>query len=290
MIVVVDYAKVDYDDHDPPPNWDAFQAACVAAGSRASVAIMRGAYGIDPDPTVKRDWWAAKGKGFTTGAYLFLRPAYRVVDQIHAYYAAVGDLRVDDLPPILDLEGTWPSPAIELAALVEASAEMARLYGTSPMIYDSARIWREDLPGLVPPDRIKDCPQWVAKPWPWEPRTQARLSPGPFVNGKYDPPVPPAWGPGNWWIHQYQGDALPTAGFPGTVDLSRFHLMVEGERGERVRWVQRRLGIEQTGEFDVSMVSKIRSFQSQHGLLTDAIIGPRTFAVICWTHSNASPR
>ena len=88
-------------------------------------------------------------------------------------------------------------------------------------------------------------------------------------------------------MHQYQGDAIPAPGFGQTVDLSRFHLMVQGETGRRVEWVQRRLGMAVTGVFDVAMESRVRAFQSSHRLVADSVIGPKTFAVICWSFSAA---
>lgn len=286
MIVGPDWAGT---DEDGPPNWDAFKAACREAGSSAGFAIMRGAYGILPDPTLKRDWQRAKDAGLVTGGYLYLRRGYDPADQVRALKEGTGPLTAYDFPPILDLEDTWPSPQAELQALVEAWDTVCAIYGTAPIIYDSARVWNEDLPGLRPPDRVLDSPQWVAKPWPWPQRTPAQLSPGPFLSGKYDPLVPVPWGPKNWWLGQYQGDAYPTAGFRRTVDLSRFNIMTEGETGSRVAWVQGRLGMPQTGIFDLAMESAIRSFQHGHGLTADGIIGPRTFAVICWTHSSSPP-
>lgn len=285
MIISADWAGV---DEDAPPDFLAFQAACKQSGSTAAIAIMRGAFGVSPDPTVKRDWQRAKDAGLTTGAYLYLRRGYKAVDQVHAFRDSVGALTASDLPPIIDLEDNWPSPAAELVAFTQAWDEMCSVYGTEPMVYDSARIWTDDLPGLSPPERLLESPQWVAKPWPWAERTPAQLSPGPFASGKYDPMVPSAWGAKNWWLHQYQGDAIPTPGFTRTIDLSRFNLMLEGEQGVRVEWVQRRLGMPVTGMFDAMMASRLRSFQSSHGLVADAVIGPKTFPLVCWTHS-ASP-
>lgn len=287
MIICVDWASV---DEDGPPDWSSFKRACAAAGSTAGVAIMRGAYGVLPDPTVRRDWKAAQDAGLTTGAYLFLRRGYSAVSQVNAFADNVGALTANDLPPVIDLEDHWQSPEAERDALVQAFDEMVRVFGTMPMIYDSARVWSEDLPGVTPPDRVLEAPQWVAKPWPWPVRTEARLTPAPFASGKYDPIVPTAWGPGNWWMHQFQGDAIPMAGFTQTVDLSRFNLMVQGERGRRVEWVQRRLGMPVTGLFDIAMESRVRAFQSSKGLTADGVIGPKTFAVICWNSAAPSAR
>src|SRR5215470_5001206 len=153
---------------------------------------------------------------------------------------------------------------------------MRSIYGTWPILYESARVWHENLRDL-PAGEIADCPLWLAKPWPWPERSPGRLAP--LVGDQYDPVVPAPWGWGNWWMHQYQGDAIHVAGFSSTVDLSRFHVMLQGESGVRVAWVQRRMGWPVTRTFDTLMAASVRALQRAHGLLPDAIIGPRTFSV-----------
>jgi len=102
------------------------------------------------------------------------------------------------------------------------------------------------------------------------------------IGGKYDPKVPPPWGDAaNWWIHQYQGDSRGMPGF-FQVDMNRFHGMVKGATGERVNWVQRRLGIDQSGSFDDAMLDKVKGHQSSSGLDATGIIDPKTFATLCW--------
>src|SRR5215472_16978133 len=97
------------------------------------------------------------------------------------------------------------------------------------------------------------------------------------------PPVPPPWGDSsNWWIHQYQGDAIGLPGFaPGNVDMNRFHTTVRGDAGERVKWVQRRLRIAQNGTFDAAMEGALRTFQARNGLPASGQVDPRTFAYLC---------
>src|SRR5262249_47409417 len=102
--------------------------------------------------------------------------------------------------------------------------------------------------------------------------------------GRLDPPVPPPWGDAtNWWVHQYQGDALGFPGFSSTVDVNRFNPMVQGAAGDRVKWVQRRLGLAESGELDETMRKKVVAHQRAKGLTPDGIIGPRTFATLCWS-------
>jgi GH25 family lysozyme M1 (1,4-beta-N-acetylmuramidase) len=279
MMIFVDLASVDGNDY---VKWPLLSMACARQGSRFAGAIFRGAYGTLPDPTVRREWERVKSYGWQAGAYLFLRSKQPVLDQVHAFADNVGTLTTADLVPCIDIEDTWPSAEAELAALHQAWSAMKDIYGVPPMIYDSGRVWTEDLHNL-PAGEMLDSPQWVAKPWPQPVRTPARLSPDVFADGRNEPVVPKPWGPGNWWLHQYQGDAFPVEGFTGTVDLSRFHLMVQGEVSTRVTWVQRRCGWPQTGVFDAAMGAQVRAFQAAHGLATDEAIGPRTFAMICWT-------
>lgn len=280
MIVGVDIAAVDDNNF---VKWPQFMSACQQAGSTAGFAIFRGAYGTDPDPTVQREWKRAQSYGLTTGAYLLLRMHKDMPpeDQGHVFADTVGTLTASDLVPIIDVEDTGLSAEAELDYVHRVWTTLRGIYGVPPMIYDSERVWREDLHNL-PAGEMVDSPQWVAKPWPWPRRSPAQLSSAPFATGKYDPAVPAPWGPGNWMIHQYQGDAYPVPGFTSTVDLSRFHVLRIGDRGGAVGWVQRRMGIRMTQIFDVAMDAAVRSLQKQRGLVVDGVIGPKTFAKIAW--------
>lgn len=287
MLIAVDYASV---DNNHPPDFGAFQAACAQSGSTASIAIFRGAYGTTPDLTVQRDWNAAKRAGMLCAGYLFLRTNKALLPeaQVHAFADNVGPLRLNDFVPIVDVEDTGMPPELELEWVHRAWLEIRRVYGVPPILYDSARVWSEDLHNL-PASEMVDSPQWVAKPWPWKVRSTAQLSPNPFADGRFEPLVPPPWGTGNWWLHQYQGDAFPAPGFTSTVDLSRFNVMRQGETGARVRWVQRRMGMLEDGFFDVDMATCLKVFQRGNGLMADAIIGPRTFAALCWCNGVERP-
>src|SRR4029077_1871997 len=102
-----------------------------------------------------------------------------------------------------------------------------------------------------------------------------------FATGKYEPPLPPPWNDaGNWWIHQYQGNATKFPGFSGLCDMNRFNVAFKGASGARVGWVQRRLGIAETDKFDAVTADAVRAFQDDNDLVNDGIIGPRTFAYL----------
>lgn len=284
MIVGFDYASI---DGNLPPNVVDFQRACGRSGSRAGFAVFRAAWGAQPDPTVQRDWHRAVDAGLICGAYLYLRLPNRSKttpeDQVHVFADNMGTLTERDLVPSLDIEDTGLPAEQELEWVHRAWVAMRAVYGVPPMIYTSARVWTEDLHNL-PAGEMIDSPLWLAKPWPYGIRTPAHLSGDGFASGMLDPAVPKPWGAGNWWIHQYQGDAYPTPGFTSTVDLSRFRLMRLGESGPRVAWVRRRLHmpVSATAAFDVDMLTRVRAFQRQRSLADDGVIGPATFAKLSW--------
>jgi peptidoglycan hydrolase-like protein with peptidoglycan-binding domain len=273
------------------PNW--LKAKTDAA---ISFAIIRSNWGTWQDSVFKRDWPLIKNAGIVRGAYLFLRfphPKYNMqapdpVSQAKKLITVVGQLDKSDLPPTLDVE--FPGGRAITGLTAQQCLERVRTawkvlkdyYGVAPIIYTSARVWKEDLNNLPAPD-LAQSPLWLAR-YPF--------SKGPAV---YDsrvsrlnsPPVPPPWGDStNWWIHQYQGDALRLPGFPtGNVDLNRFNTMVKGASGDQVKWVQRRLGIPRTGLFDAAMESILRAFQNRNGIIVNGTVDVQTFAYLCWSNS-----
>lgn len=292
MIVFADFAAVDYQHQaSPRQSLSALWTSCVESGSTLGGLILRGAYGTDPDPTVDHLWNKAVAAGLTCGAYLFLRmprDGYHATpeEQVRVFATTVGTMTERNFAPALDFEDGGVPPAVAVETLHRAWLAMRSVYGVSPMIYDSARVWHEvahDLPAA----EMVDSPQWTAKPWPWAVRSPAQLSGSPFASGKWDPVVPDSWGAGNWWLHQYQGDAYPVPGFSHTVDLSRFRLMTQGETGPRVDWVRSRLGMPALGKFDAGMLTQVKAFQARHGLVTDGVVGPKTFASLSWTTPGA---
>ncbi|HWN69174.1 MAG TPA: GH25 family lysozyme [Haliangium sp.] len=303
MIVGVDYASV---DGNRPPIWIDAKRACAEQGSSLGFVVFRGAWGTFADPVIGRDWVNAGAAGLVRGAYLYLRLKPDIVakmspeDQVHAFADNVGALYDEDLIPTIDVEDTAASPAVELDLVSRAWEAMRSIYRAAPMIYTSARVWKEDLKNL-PAGAMRASPLWLAKPWPWPTHAKARLDPTPFAKGELDPAVPPSWGDnGNWWVHQYQGDAFPMSGFTNTVDLNRFHVMRQGERGDRVKWVQRRIfGADSNhycaagnptdidGVFGPSTLAAVKTFQTLHLLAADGVIGPKTFAALSWVDAPA---
>jgi peptidoglycan hydrolase-like protein with peptidoglycan-binding domain len=84
-----------------------------------------------------------------------------------------------------------------------------------------------------------------------------------------------------------EGDALKAPGFPtGNVDMNRMRPLAKGASGMRVKWLQKRLGFTGTnvdGKFGPMTDTAVRKLQaSKPDLVADGIVGPRTFAYLCW--------
>jgi peptidoglycan hydrolase-like protein with peptidoglycan-binding domain len=272
------------------PNWT--QARTDAS---ISFAIIRSNWGVWEDSVFKRDWPKMKAAGIVRGAYLFLRfphPKYQMkapdpVSQAKALTKTVGSLDEWDLPPTIDVEFPGARRVTGMTARqcldgVRAAWKVLKdFYRIAPIIYTSARVWHEDLDDLPAPDLV-ESPLWLAR-YPFKKGLAVRDA---RVSRLNPPPVPPSWGDAtNWWIHQYQGDAIRLPGFPtGNVDMNRFNTMQLGATGDRVKWVQRRLGVAQNGQFDAALDRVLRAFQSRKGLVADGVVDPRTFAYLCWSN------
>ncbi|WP_234300822.1 peptidoglycan-binding protein [Sphaerospermopsis aphanizomenoides] len=74
------------------------------------------------------------------------------------------------------------------------------------------------------------------------------------------------------WLGMKPGNShgRPGPGVGGRI------LLRQGARGERVRVVQRALGIRADGVFGPNTARQVRNFQSRNGLLVDGIVGPAT--------------
>jgi N-acetylmuramoyl-L-alanine amidase/outer membrane protein OmpA-like peptidoglycan-associated protein/GH25 family lysozyme M1 (1,4-beta-N-acetylmuramidase)/subtilisin family serine protease len=262
-----------------------------------SFAIIRAHTGWRADFVFKREWPRMKDAGIVRGAYLFLSfPNHKYsakppdpLAQVEGFIRTVGDLEESDFPPSLDVEfpGNWTATGMTQPQLLDkvrvAWRALKEHYKVAPLIYTSARVWREDLANLPAPD-LFESPLWLT-PYPFGIHGPAVRDPQAFApGGRYKPPpVPKPWGDGNWWIHQYQGDAQGLPGFR-QVDMNRFNPMTLGATGERVKWVQRRLGISQSGSFDAATQDALRAFQDKRRLAANGEVDPRTFAFLCWSN------
>lgn len=285
-MLFVDYASV---DEDARPDF----AAAKAAGVRG--VIIRADYQTWEDPTWKRDHDDALKAGLMVAPYIFPvttkgHPTPTV--QVAAMRKATGPLGRGYLPAVIDIEfpqgiaATGHTRAELVEWLEEAEMAMVEAYGVKSMIYTSGRVidaTDTDTLGhpLFKQDMI-ECPLWLSHYGPLPTNVAAIIDRG-RVDAIPWPHVPTQWGDSsNCWLHQYQGDATHFPGFSHTVDISRFRVLGPGMTGDRVRWVQRRLDVAQSGIMDEVTVNTIKELQTDEGLTVDGIIGPMTFSVICW--------
>ncbi len=262
-----------------------------------SFAIFRATWGVSTDTAFPIEWPRIKDAGLARGAFLFQRFPHPAVDK---KYGACPDpvaqataltrslplsmLDQSDLPPTLDVE--FPDGRSKTGMTAQQCLEQVRAawkvlknyYKVAPMIYTSERVWREELSNLEAPD-LTESPLWL-KHYPFNKGPARRDA----AVTRIPPPVPLPWGDSNWWIHQYQGDAIGLPGFaPGNVDMNRFGTMTKGAAGAKVKWLQRRLGIAQSGTFDGATETALTAFQGKSGLEEIATVDLRTFAYLCWS-------
>jgi len=229
-----------------------------------------------PGNSVWNQAQAARDAGVTVGPYLF-PPIHHSVDA--ATWAgdviATVEEKLGDLPVAFDLElprgikGTGMDRAGVATWVRTAVARLKRNRAYAPVLYSSARVLDTDdadtMAGAVNDlAGIDGCPLWLAY-----------YNAGPV-------PTPSAWGRGNYWIHQRLGD---TKGMFGVrqVDLDVFNYARFGNKGPRIEWLQRRLGMGRAdcdGVFGLFTATKLRAFQKECGLTPDGIVGPKTFAYL----------
>lgn len=259
-----------------------------------SFAIPRAAWGTSKDSIYDAEKAKLTAAGYVRGGYLFLRFPYKgKAAPTPAAQAAMmcsidPNITPNNFPPALDVEfpgdgasETGMTTAQLIAGIMEAWDVLYGYYKVAPIVYTSARVIREDLNNKPFPARMLKSPLWLARYY---------YNSGPAVMYPPDsmapPPVPPQWvDDSNWAIHQYMGDATGVPGFTGTVDLNRFNTMSRGAVGERVKWVQQRLGFTGTsvdGKFGPATETAIRKFQAAKGLTVDGLVGVRTFTYLCW--------
>lgn len=302
MILGLDTASVAGNKN---PDWQKARAAGF------SFAIIRANWGTTIDKVFSRDWDKIKAAGMTRGAYMFLRSDKKAATpevQAETFIKAVGKLDLTDFPPVLDVEyggngrsDTGLTVAQCLDRIHRAYEVLSKYYNANPIIYTSARVWLDDLNNTNAPS-LASSPLWLAQYVVGNSKPPL-MTPSNIKN----PPVPPPWAgddkpntvlsprrkilytSSNWWIHQFQGNAIKAPGFPtGNVDINRFNVMLKGEQGTRVKWAQRNLGMLRiNGIFDNTMDKAVRAFQETYGLVSDGIIGPRTFAIMAWEFNSS---
>ena len=293
-MIGIDYASV---DRNAPPD---FQAA-KRAGAR--FVIPRGAYGrrtqgqvgnspIYLDPVWARDKDRIKAAGLRRSSYLFLcvprkglttpEPDEQVAEFLsYVQLERATPLYCGDYVPCIDVEEESDVLTSDqyFDWIVRAVAEATSTLHAFPAIYFSNRVWTEYLKKHAA-GVLKNCPLWIAKPWPWPIRTQIHLDGA----AGYSPTTVPQFGDStNWLWYQYQGDAIKMPGFSSTVDGNRCQVVSKGSQGDIVKWIQARVGTSVDGDFGPDTKLRVQAFQNQYRLTADGIVGIDTFAPLTWT-------
>lgn len=264
--------------------------------------FFRGSYGAWKDPTFNREAARARHAGLIVGAYLFPlfgKDAPEPDLQIDCFAANVDVVAGRDFVPVLDVEfpggikKTGRTREDLMARVLVMKAKLDARFRVKCMLYTSARVWDGtdedslDAPHTVSSASAADLhasPLWLAR-YPFKSGIAPfgdDASEKPGVEALPLPPVPAAWGKGNLWIHQYQGDAIRFPGFSSTADLNRFFDLKHGDAGERVVWVAAKLGLSSDGTFNDAVSDAVKTFQRTSNLVADGIVGPKTFAALSW--------
>ncbi len=146
----------------------------------------------------------ARAANIPCGAYNFFRPQTSVGEQIGNFVKTVGQLKVGDLPPVLDLEvsASWNTipQAMRLELVVRWLEGVKTQLGVEPIVYLSSS-FAGDV--LASSNELANYPLWVAH-YTTAPR----------------PNVPLPWHVWTFWQHSDKGTV---GGIKGFVDINWFN-------------------------------------------------------------------
>lgn len=245
---------------------------------------LRAAEGTTPDPSYPTYRRQLDALGVPNFPYLRLVPGLSSPEaQVDLALSAIGTLNQTYFPLALDVEGDRNGlSAVEWRDWVVRARDRVRdTIGVEPVIYTSRVYWSDPSGvGGLPAPQLADCLGWW-KYWPYPVRSPAVYDPA-IVDRLAPPPAPTPWGD-QWGIQQYQGDAIDYPGFRSTVDMDRIHVVRQGDRGDTVRWVQRRLpGLVVDGVFGPRTYQAVWDFQGSRKIDKDGVVGLDTMQRLAW--------
>lgn len=125
---------------------------------RLGFAFMKATEGNgNSDSYFKRNWRKSKQAGLVRGAYHFFIASKDGRKQAENFIDRV-KLEAGDLPPVLDVEQTFRTPATKLRKEVQTWLDVVGLYyGVTPIIYTNADFYERYLRGY-----FDNYPLWVA--------------------------------------------------------------------------------------------------------------------------------
>lgn len=189
---------IDLSHYTPQVNWDIVKAAGIAF---AYIKASEGS--TNRDPSFQKLWAAGKAAGITCGAYHYFHPSQDPETQATNFIKAIGQLSVDDLPPVLDLESLDSETSklaigraqVFLAAIQKATGKVPVIYG-SPSFLEALKFSKD----------ITKYPLWIAH------------------YGVSSPSVPTPFTGWSFWQYS-ENAAMPGVSQPGTgrVDASYFN-------------------------------------------------------------------
>jgi peptidoglycan hydrolase-like protein with peptidoglycan-binding domain len=242
-------------------------------------------YGTTPDAGYKATVAMCEANGVPHFPYAFNR--WNVAtpeDQAHAALdAAYGSANPNwhGFPLCIDVEGNRNGLSAEQAYewLLRFRGTVKSSIGVEPLLYTSEVYWA-DPAGMNghPAPELKNCPGWI-KYWPWPVHSKAVYDPA-IVDALPPPPAPPFFE--GVPIEQYMGDAIDYPGLLSTCDMDRILVVKQGDKGNNVKFVQRRVGAAVDGVFGPITAQKVKAFQISRGLVPDSIVGLDTWQALCW--------
>lgn len=170
---------------------DPYSAKDIKPVSFVIIKATEGASFVDPD--FKGNWKEAGRSGMRRGAYHFFRSSKDGQTQARNFISTVGDMRIGDLPPVLDIETIHRGCTKDLLnkRALDWLIAVERHYGKKPVVYASSSFIKDHLKKEI----TDNYPIWVAH------------------YGKDRP------GHDNWTWWQFTDRAV-VKGVPGEVDLS----------------------------------------------------------------------
>lgn len=272
----IDIASV---DSNGTPDWSAARSL-----GHLRFVGLRAIEGTTPDPWYPTYRTQLDALGVPNFPYLRLVPSLDTPEaQASRALGVVGTLNNHYFPLALDVEGDRNGLTAQawLDWVSRAALMIRDVLGVPPLLYTSRAYWMDPagLAGLPAP-QLADCLGWW-KYWPYPVRAPAVYDPA-QVDALPPPPAPPSFGTA-WALQQFQGDALGYPGFRSTTDLDRVHVVRQGDVGDSVRCVQRRLpGIAIDGIFGPATAAAVRTFQASKKVAADGVVGLDTWQLLSW--------
>lgn len=276
----IDLASV---DNNGTPDWKSAQAL-----GHLRFVGLRAIEGLTPDPWYPTYRTQLDAIGLPNFPYFLLTPNLSTPEaQARKALEVVGTLNNHYFPLVIDVEGSRRGLTAEQWYLwiVRAARVVQSELGVPPLIYTS-RVYWIDPDGLnnLPAPELANCLGWW-KYYPWPVHSPAQYDPA-QVDQLSAPPAPPPFG-NAWTLQQYQGDAIHYPGFRSTVDMDRVHVTRQGDFGDTVKAIQKRLpAIAVDGIFGPATATAVKTFQAERTITADGVVGLDTWQQLAWV----SPR